>query len=262
MPVERTIPLDRNLAHFIGLLDALEKVIEQQGARATQDGTNSYDTAKNSVSPPASTSPYEILSLFARELQRFNEMAATSPDHQVVIGPRDETPPNRRRRVDPGSAAGINGSRTQVGLEIPPMPIGEALEAAMCSYFSHIHPWIPIIHEGRLRRRLLRPADNERLRVVLYAIMFSASRFIEDVEIASAWTLPYEQQMNARDWIVAEAMKSPSVESLQALVIVAFNDVSCVPSEPLWTNADIHNSDRQRRGLACMVISWVYDSHC
>ncbi|KAH6690089.1 fungal-specific transcription factor domain-containing protein [Verticillium dahliae] len=216
-------------------LDALEKVIEQQGARATQDGTNSYDTAKNSVSPPASTSPYEILSLFARELQRFNEMAATSPDHQVVIGPRDETPPNRRRRVDPGSAAGINGSRTQVGLEIPPMPIGEALEAAMCSYFSHIHPWIPIIHEGRLRRRLLRPADNERLRVVLYAIMFSASRFIEDVEIASAWTLPYEQQMNARDWIVAEAMKSPSVESLQALVIVAFNDIGNGEGSLAWS---------------------------
>ncbi|EEY17118.1 conserved hypothetical protein [Verticillium alfalfae VaMs.102] len=207
-------------------INALEKLIEQQGPRVTQDGTNSQDTAKESVSPPASTNPYEILSLFARELQRFNEMAATSPDHQAVNGPRDRPPPNKRRRVDTGSAAGMTGPRTQVGLEIPPMPIGEALEASMCSYFSHIHPWIPIIHEGRLRRRLVRPADNERLRVVLYAMMLSASRFIEDVEISSAWTLPYEQQMNARDWIVAEAMKSPSVESLQALVIVAFNDLT------------------------------------
>ncbi|PNH30987.1 hypothetical protein BJF96_g5740 [Verticillium dahliae] len=65
--------------------------------------------------------------------------------------------------------------------------------------------------------------------------MFSASRFIEDVEIASAWTLPYEQQMNARDWIVAEAMKSPSVESLQALVIVAFNDIGNGEGSLAWS---------------------------
>lgn len=53
-----------------------------------------------------------------------------------------------------------------------------------------------------------------------------ASRYIEDVEIASAWTFSYEEQMQARDWVVAQALKTLCVESLQALVIIAFNDVS------------------------------------
>lgn len=59
-------------------------------------------------------------------------------------------------------------------------------------------------------------------------MVLAASRYIEDVEIASAWTVSYEEQMQARDWIVAQATKDLSVESLQALAIVAFNDVRSV----------------------------------
>lgn len=86
-----------------------------------------------------------------------------------------------------------------------------------------------MIHQGRLRRRLadaLPTDEQENLEVVLISIRLIAVRFIEDPDIAlSCAKETYEKHDEIRDWIILRAMKRPCVESLQALVILVFNDV-------------------------------------
>lgn len=231
-------------------LDALERTVQQQSVRAERErgSSASHGTpggepagaaggAGNGATlqqlPPdggANNSPYGILSFFARELQRFNESATSGHQNRDRNRGRSSSPdhhhhPAKRRRVASPPA--------QLTLGVPSLPDGDALEAVLRAYFHNVHPWIPLLHEGRLRRRLLHAPDRRCLRVVLQAMVLAATRFVEDVEIATTWAPQHhEQQMRARDWIVAEAMRDLSVESLQALVIVAFDDVraNTVPS--------------------------------
>lgn len=96
-----------------------------------------------------------------------------------------------------------------------------------------------MIHEGRLRKQLsgtLDPDQRHRLHVILVAIRLTAARFIDDAELASACVEESrEKQSQVRDWVVLQAMKQPCVESLQALIILAFHDVShhVYPNVPL-----------------------------
>ena len=117
--------------------------------------------------------------------------------------------------------------------QTPETPSGEALDALLKAYFSHIHPWIPMIHEGRLRSRIsgnfaTTPTEQQKLRVLLVAITVVGSRFVKEHELATscADTTEEEGQSNMRDWVILQAMKRPSVESLQALILLAFHDVS------------------------------------
>lgn len=93
------------------------------------------------------------------------------------------------------------------------------------SYFNHVHPWIPIIHEGRFRRRLDDDAERDKLHLVLQSMILIASRYIEDEDISNPFLRSADESENHRDWVVSKAMKHLSVENLQALLIIAFNDV-------------------------------------
>jgi hypothetical protein len=53
--------------------------------------------------------------------------------------------------------------------------------------------------------------------------------YIEDTETASHLATLINDSENTRDWLVSQAMKQPSVENLQALVIIASNDVGFLP---------------------------------
>jgi hypothetical protein len=52
-----------------------------------------------------------------------------------------------------------------------------------------------------------------------------AGRYIEDGDTAAYLSQLVGEPENTRDWLVSQAMKQPSVENLQALVLVASDDV-------------------------------------
>lgn len=119
-----------------------------------------------------------------------------------------------------------------IRLNVPSLPDGDVLDGVLRAYFAHVHPWIPMIHEGRFRRRLADPDDHPRLHVILHSMILVASRYIEDVDSAVALTVSREKQEQVRDWIIAQAMRDLSVENLQALTMVAFNDVCAGCHDP------------------------------
>lgn len=163
------------------------------------------------------------MTFFAKELQRFNNKearpVAISNEHHPYE-PSDQSTRAKRRRRNDGEPSPVSFIDTS-----PALPDEESLQIVLQAYFSHIHPWIPIIHEGRFRRRLAESSELEAINVVLHSIILAASRYVNDEDVAiSVYGSPQHRAL-IRDWIVSNAMKDLSVESLQALIIVSFNDV-------------------------------------
>lgn len=111
------------------------------------------------------------------------------------------------------------------------IPDEKTLDSLLKAYFSHIHPWIPMIHEGRLRKRLTRHSDSapeqqQKVQMLLAAIRLASARFMEERHLSSCCAeVTDEGQSQVRDWVILQSMKRPSVESLQALIVLAFHDV-------------------------------------
>jgi hypothetical protein len=131
------------------------------------------------------------------------------------------------------------GKRRRLDDEIPPLnfphlprspslPDPELLDTIISTYFSHVHPFIPMVHKNRLRRRLEKQEEKEKLEILLHAMTISTARFINDKRLTSITANPTPY----RDWVVSTGMQGLSVENLQTLIIIAFTDVSCPTDVP------------------------------
>lgn len=83
-----------------------------------------------------------------------------------------------------------------------------------------------MIHEARFHRRIQDDIGKDSLHLVLQAMVLTASRYVSSKVVADMAMTFAKDQEDLRDWIVAKATKSMSVENLQALIIICFNDVS------------------------------------
>lgn len=216
----------------------MEKIVEQKWTAEGSEPAEGHYTPRSAAEDSADSHPYRILSFFAREFQRFNNSAQASSQaiSDPYYGHEDDegrSPAKRRRTQDfyEGSGAlgrdqhhhpllsGVSSRRHDIDLEL-----------VLQAYFSHVHPWIPMLHEGRLRRRLSGSdsQDQRKLDVVVRAMVFVAARYVPDRDISGVLASSEEQTSRVRDEIVAAAMRHLSVENAQALAMVAFDDV-CDP---------------------------------
>lgn len=77
-----------------------------------------------------------------------------------------------------------------------------------------------MIHQGRFRQRLDSIGDRAKLEVVLHAMIIAAYKFVPNSCVSA------DILSRTRQWVVYAAMDGVCLESLQALIILAFNDVS------------------------------------
>jgi hypothetical protein len=82
------------------------------------------------------------------------------------------------------------------------------------------------LHEDQFRRQLYDGTQLDRIKLLLHAIVVAAIRYVNQ-DIADL--TPEETELwteNSRRTVITLAMNSLTVESLQALTIIAFSDVS------------------------------------
>ncbi|EEU43806.1 uncharacterized protein NECHADRAFT_11576, partial [Fusarium vanettenii 77-13-4] len=170
---------------------------------------------RSSHQEQTATSNSILLSL-AQEICKLNEKSPTS---STIPGGGDIS--HKRRRISSDV-----GHQHVHGHHVPPLPDESVLEQVISAYFTHIHPWIPMIHEARFRTRIRDDMGKGSLHLVLQAMVLVASRYVSTKAIADlAMTFAGDQE-DLRDWVVAKATKSMSVENLQALIIICFNDAT------------------------------------
>lgn len=224
-------------------IDALEKRVEEvEVCTEPTQGPQSSNTTSTTQNAP---DVYTILSSLAKELRRFGE-EPDRHDPDLLSAPdgpgsrrapaQESDPPRKRRRTNTACERGRSCSQSQACGGISDIPDERALDYLLKAYFSHVHPWIPMIHEGRLRKRLsgdiaTAPEQHRRLQLLMTAVRLVSARFIKDPEIAFSCIEPTDEgQSQARDWVILQALKEPSVESLQALILMAYDDVRTHPS--------------------------------
>jgi hypothetical protein len=147
--------------------------------------------------------------------------------------------PAKRQRVDnrigPSQSSLPNIDRRLVFSFLNPNTIEDVLQ----TYFEHIHPWIPLVHETSLRRRLLDTKHRSKLDVLVRAMILVSARYIQRHEAVSEISLANLTTEQARSLIISTSMDCLSVENLQALVICVFNDVRLFHSSHLHLPRDM-----------------------
>ncbi|KAH8660608.1 fungal-specific transcription factor domain-containing protein [Xylariales sp. PMI_506] len=145
--------------------------------------------------------------------------------------------PRKRRRVD------ACGNPT-ISIEVPFADLPEDILAYLPSpnllgdivdaYFTKLQPWIPILHETNLRKRINDASELPRLVLILHAMVVSAIRFAQPETHGLSPAEVYARTQRSRSIVVLNAMNELSVENLQALVIIAFDDIGSGCESRAW----------------------------
>lgn len=163
----------------------------------------------------------------------------------------------KRRRIDthddqstftPAWLTNPSGTTPRCGYTTLPH---ELLDDVVHLYFMRIHYWIPILHWTRFKHQYRHYALREKIAVILNALVVGTLKYVNreqhhlsdrDIEHISS---------ECRELVLLRAMDSLCVENLQALVILAFLDVSCVQPRHSAHRSGHHCSDCLRLKVWC-----------
>lgn len=200
-------------------LDDLERRFEEQNRTPdTQHADNSFKTNSTNES-----TAHNILALLARELPKLIKPS----ENDTFTSPASHVEPSaKRRRLDLDVTAKSNA--LSIDYE-PQLPSPKLLNDIVTAYFLHVHPWIPMVHQARFLQRFSDDQERKQLHIVLHAITIAASKFLLDAQAFNRST------EGIRKWVVATAMDCLSLESLQALIILAFNDIGNGNAAQAWS---------------------------
>ena len=154
------------------------------------------------------------------------------------ISPQADNYRRKRRRID-----GVSSTHAEhhsfpddlhdLAAQLPPTQV---MNAIVESYFAVIHPWIPMLHQSLFISRLNDPQQRPGLTVILHAMVAAALRFVDE-GIRSAVKYRVDDLVKkSRNTVILIAFDSLSVENLQALTIITFDDV-WAPKSNFYTNA-------------------------
>lgn len=159
-----------------------------------------------------------ILSALSRDLPRLIGTPKSVSAWEPVSPGEGETNQRKRRRLEGDGRAPVS---TDI---VDGLLANGSFESIIDAYFCHVHPWIPMVHQGNFRQQLQRSSKAVNLNVLCRAMLLAAYRFVPrqlgvDMDVAGN----LEQ---LRSDAVATAMDGLRLENLQSLIIIAFNDVS------------------------------------
>lgn len=135
--------------------------------------------------------------------------------------------PRKRRRLDSCGNPNIDlhlplEDLVDASSNLPPPGL---LEDIVNVYFTKIQPWIPVLHETRFRARLHDAEQLPTLVVIIHAMVVAAIRLSRPQTHGLSSQETETRVQRSRSIVVLNAMDNLSVENLQALIIIAFDDV-------------------------------------
>ncbi|KAK1624043.1 hypothetical protein BDP81DRAFT_398997 [Colletotrichum phormii] len=244
-------------------VEVLENALLQKSSEGSYPTSNDNGNTESHSAPAEAQNVVGILSLLARELHKLNSKTkagsqAGTPEGvaehpvfspttssssrrntidgiEIVSHPHNQ--PRKRRRVDSCGNPNIDLAFPLEDLEniTTSLPSPELLEDIINIHFNIIQPWIPILHETQFRRRVHDPEQLPRLVVVLHAMVVAALRFVDNSEIRLSALEVERRTSRSRNIVILNAMDHLSVENLQALVILAFNDIGNGDASKAWS---------------------------
>lgn len=102
----------------------------------------------------------------------------------------------------------------------------ELLDDVVQLYFMHVHNWIPILHWTRFKHKYRHGAAGDKMGVILNALVVGTLKYVDRERYQLSDSDVRRISTEAREKVLLTAMDSLCVENLQALIILAFLDVS------------------------------------
>jgi hypothetical protein len=209
-------------------LDTLENMFLGQGV-LWQQLWDRVHTANNGISPEPAV---ENLDAHTEQLkQRLDALGRRrcSDDDDTI----DSRNANKRRRIgrSPHVTAAHPPHYSNLGQAmIPP----DLVDALVEFYFSHIHPWIPVLHVRQFRQRMRTPEERCKMNSILQAITSVCVRFSSDPRLGDADNRSKLAE-SSRQAVILQSLESFSVEGLQALIICAFDTIGSGRGPSAWS---------------------------
>ncbi|KAK9780148.1 putative Fungal-specific transcription factor domain-containing protein [Seiridium cardinale] len=101
-------------------------------------------------------------------------------------------------------------------------------------YFARIQPWIPILHVTRFQENMKVPRQRQKMKSIFHAIASLCARFSDDPRLAGHEARA-KLVKECRQAVILDSMESFSVESLQALIICAFDTIGSGRGPSAWS---------------------------
>ncbi|WPA95426.1 uncharacterized protein RHO25_000025 [Cercospora beticola] len=202
-----------------GAIEAIHRRLEQ---RAKQQANTAHSPLTGEAFPDAYDGvpkrAYDVLSLLAQELPKLvNTAAEPSVAATQAIGS-----PSKKRKLSTENSAVAGPHNT------PSNPCIQSSDAVIDTYFSHIHPWIPMIHQGRFSQGSSGATTREETCTLLDAMTVAAAKFVPGNKLTS------ESKTSLRKRIFENAIAHSSLAALQALIILAFDDLGSGNIDRAW----------------------------
>ncbi|EJT71403.1 hypothetical protein GGTG_10662 [Gaeumannomyces tritici R3-111a-1] len=221
-------------------LDALDRALQQQQQQQQRDreAQQRRDGAGGCIQDSAAQT---VLALLARELPKL-----IGAPQQASLPALSAAPPRKRPRTggntdededdeedsqDGEQAAAEHSYDDDLAL---PVTSASSLEPIVAKYFSHIHPWIPMLHQDIFRAQVAQATEIPKIELVLHAMIFSTARFLRNEDLDFEIESPAWSSEKTRRWIISKAMDRLCVESLQTLIIMAFTDIGSGNAAKAW----------------------------
>ncbi|KAH6646148.1 fungal-specific transcription factor domain-containing protein [Truncatella angustata] len=141
-------------------------------------------------------------------------------------------------------------------------------------YFARIHPWIPILHTRRFQENMKIPREREKMKSIFHAIASLCTRFSDDQRLANH-EVRSKLVQECRQSVILDSMESFSVESLQALIICAFDTIGRGRGPSAWSivgsmartveqlQLNIENEDSDNlNGSKVLIARMAFLPHC
>lgn len=220
-----------------GAVEALNRrLLVLEDMLLQQDGTQK-PPPPSPAQHEAQHSMYHISLILAKELQRIGPHPCSNQDLSPL--PADETwriSPSRKRK------RGGCERNTSITLDAPEendisssLPPKHVLNIIIPKYFQTLHHWIPFLHEAHFNSRLASHDENQQLVVVLHAIVAAVLRLVNFSDAGMSLQDVELQIKRSRQAVLLTAMECPTVENLQALIIIAFDHIGGGRVSKAWS---------------------------
>ncbi|KAL2071097.1 hypothetical protein VTL71DRAFT_12332 [Oculimacula yallundae] len=178
---------------------------------------------------------FQVSQVLIKELQR---IGSNPPDHYDDPDTScDDGNQRKRKRLRVDNRPDLrNRLKTEDKSDLlSSLPEQEILSLIVDKYFRVLQHWIPFIHQKRFQRQLNNPLNKERNAVVLHAITCATLRFVKSDDHGMSFLEASDQVRRSRQVVMLFALSQPSMENLQALIIISFDHIGCGDVEKAWS---------------------------
>jgi hypothetical protein len=137
----------------------------------------------------------------------------------------------RKRSHTDHAALDLEGDISDDEDSLSSLPSPKVLDVLVDTFCSVLHPWIPFLHLSRFKDQVADLESRPELRIIHHAIVAATMKHVAEDAVGMSRADMDRQVRFSKKVVLLNAMNSLTIENIQALIIIAFNNVCFLKNE-------------------------------